>query len=209
MAFVLKFDILYEATWIDILAFGIGFGAFEAWALGFGALGQVGQYIFRPESIPQKYREEEDLKITVGNLSMSLVGPAERASTICIHVFSNVLIILAVQQNIYLLFWLSFGFKTLVDGIAGWMTLEKDIENSTKVSQWWAYQSVFMILALISIVGIVFLQKIWYSQGNGLRATSSKRAYGSLALTSICLWHFANIQNDRRNGHRGAQRMKK
>ncbi|MBT9143719.1 MAG: hypothetical protein DDT29_02127 [Dehalococcoidia bacterium] len=156
-------SILYEASWIDILAFGIGFGAFEAFALGAVALSQIGQYILRPEAIPEKYRREEDWKISLSNFSMLLVGPVERVSALCVHVFSNVIIILAVQQNIYLLFWLSFGFKTLVDGIAGWMTLEKDIENSTKVSQWWAYQSVFMTLALISVAGIVLLQKIWYS----------------------------------------------
>jgi len=160
LAFVLKFDILYQARWIDILAFGIGFGAVEAFVLGLIALGQIGQYILRPESIPEKYRKEEYRKSSLSNFSMLFVGPVERASAILIHVFSNVLIILAVQQNIYLLFWLSFGFKTLVDGIAGWMSLEKSIEDSTKVSQWWAYQSIFIVLALISLLGIILLQKI-------------------------------------------------
>ncbi|MCL0089805.1 YhfC family intramembrane metalloprotease [Dehalococcoidia bacterium] len=163
LAFVLKFDILYQATWIDILAFGIGFGAFEAFALGAAALAQIGQWIVRPESIPEKYRKEEYRKFTVSNLSMLLLGPVERASAICFHVFSNVLIILAVQQNFYLLFWLSFGFKTLVDGVAGWMILEKDIKSSTNIAQWWAYQAIFMIDALVSIIGIILLQKIWYS----------------------------------------------
>jgi len=163
LAFVLKLDILYQATWVDILAFGIGFGAFEAFALGIGALGQVGQYILRPESIPEEDTKEESWRTTLGNLSLLLVGPVERASAICFHVFSNVLIILAVQQNFYLLFWLSFGFKTLIDGIADWMTREKDIESSTNVGQWWTYQAIFMISALVSIIGIILLQKIWYS----------------------------------------------
>jgi uncharacterized oligopeptide transporter (OPT) family protein len=88
------------------------------------------------------------------------IGIVERAATVPLHVFSNVLIILAVQQNIYLLFWLSFGFNVLVDGIAGWMHLEKDIENVTKASQMWAYESIFIVLALISIVGIMLLQRI-------------------------------------------------
>lgn len=160
LAFVLKFDVLHQATWVDILAFGIGFGAFEAFALGAGALGQVGHYILCPKSIPEKYRKEEDWKITLSSFSMLLVGPVERASAICFHVFSNVLIILAVQQDFYLLFLLSFGFKTLIDGIAGWMHLEKDIESSTNVAQWWAYQAIFMISALISVAGIILLQRI-------------------------------------------------
>lgn len=160
LAFVLKFDILYQASWVDILAFGIGFGAFEAFALGLMALGQIGQYIFYPESIPEKYRKEEDWKITSNTLLMIPVGIVERASTLLIHVFSNVLIILAVQQNICLLFWFSFGFSILVDGIAGWMSLEKDIENVTKASQMWAYQSIFMILALVSLLGTILLEKM-------------------------------------------------
>ncbi|MBZ1348221.1 MAG: YhfC family intramembrane metalloprotease [Candidatus Nealsonbacteria bacterium] len=164
LVFVLKFNILYQATWIDILAFGIGFGAFEAFAVGVVSLSQIGQYLLRPESIPEKYRKEkEEEESTLNNLSMLLVGPVERVSTLLIHVFSNVLIILAVQQNIYLLFWLSFGFKTLVDGIAGWLTLEKDAENVTKASQAWAHQAIFIVLGLISVAGIVLLQKIWYS----------------------------------------------
>jgi hypothetical protein len=58
------------------------------------------------------------------------------------------------------LHWLSFGFKSFVDGIAAWMHLEKDIKNVTKASQFWAYESIFIVLALISIVGIMLLQRI-------------------------------------------------
>ncbi|MBT9149517.1 MAG: hypothetical protein DDT28_00949 [Dehalococcoidia bacterium] len=127
------------------------------------SLGVIGQYILRPESIPENEREEKEKegeKSILNNLSMLLVGPVERASTLLIHVFSNVLIILAVQQNIHLLFWLSFGFKTLVDGIAEWLTLEKDAENVTKASQAWAHQAIFIVLGLISLIGIILLQKI-------------------------------------------------
>jgi hypothetical protein len=45
LAFVLKFDILYQASWVDILAFGIGFGAIEAFVLGLVVLGQIDYYI--------------------------------------------------------------------------------------------------------------------------------------------------------------------
>ncbi len=88
------------------------------------------------------------------------VAPVERVSALLVHIFTKVLIILAVQQNIYLLFWLSFGFKSLVDAIAGWMHLEKDITNVTKASTLWAYESIFMILAIVSLIGIIVLQKI-------------------------------------------------
>jgi uncharacterized membrane protein YhfC len=159
LAFVLKLDILYQATWADILAFGIGFGATEALVLGLISLCGGIYYIFRSQSITEKDRVQWNEGISVTLLWMP-IPTVERASTLCIHVFSNVLIILAVQHNIYLLFWLSFGFKTLVDGIAGWMSLEKDIENVTKASQMWAYQTIFVILAVVSLLGIILLQKI-------------------------------------------------
>ena len=163
LAFVLQFDILYQASWVDILAFGIGFGAFEAFALGLLVLAQISQYMLRPESIPvteEEYKKKEDWK-TICNYAILLPAPiVERVSTLCIHVFSSVLIILAVQQNNYLLFWLSFCFKTLVDGIAGWLLLMHDAENVTKASPVWAHQSIFMILALLSVAGTILLQRI-------------------------------------------------
>ena len=158
LAFVLKLPILNQADWVNALAFGVGFGAVEALIVGLASLGHIGYYMFRPESIPEKKREE--FKITPNSLLMIPVGIVERAATLPIHIFTKVLIILAVQQNIYLLFWFSFGFKSLVDGIAGWMHLEKDIKNVTKASQMWAYESIFIVLALISLIGIIILQKI-------------------------------------------------
>ena len=159
LVFVLKFGILYQATWVDILAFGIGFGAIEAIVLGLISLFGAVYHMFHAQSIPEEDRAHlgEGISVTLPWMPIPIV---ERASAICVHVFSNMLIVLAVQQNIYLLFWFSFGFKSLVDGIAGWMSLEKGIENVTKASLMWAYQSIFMILALICIVGIIFLQRI-------------------------------------------------
>ncbi len=158
LVFVLKFDILYQATWVDMLAFGIGFGAFEVFVLGVALLVQIGQYILRPESIPEENREED--KWTPSNISMLFLPPVEKAAVLCTHVFSGVLIILAVQQNIYLFFGLAFGFRSLVDGIAAWMRLEKDIGSSREASLWWRYQSIYIALAFISLLGIMFLQAL-------------------------------------------------
>lgn len=157
LIFVLEIALLNEANWVNILAFGVGFGAIEALMLGMVALGQVGYYTIRPESIPEKERE---LYKTPNSFLTIPLGIIERAATLPIHIFAKALIFVAVQQNSYLLFGLSFGFSTLVDGIAGWMSLEKNIENSTKLSQWWAYEAVFVALALTSIAGIILLRNL-------------------------------------------------
>lgn len=155
--FVFLIPALRQANWPDALAFGVGFGAAEALFLGLGQLGYIGYAMLRPESIPEK--ERISLKITADSLLMIPIGIVERASALPIHIFTKVLIILAIQQEAYLLFFLSLGFKALVDGIAGWMHLEKDIRNVGKPAQWWAYEFIFIILALISIAGIMFLRQ--------------------------------------------------
>ncbi|MFW0860459.1 MAG: YhfC family glutamic-type intramembrane protease, partial [Dehalococcoidia bacterium] len=133
LVFVLKLPILYQANWVYTLAFGVGFGAIEALVLGLLSLVRIGYYTIRPKSIPEK--EREGLKITPDSLRTIPLGIVERVSALLIHIFTKAAIILAVQQSIYLLFWFSFGFKSLVDGIAGWMHLEKDIRSVTKASQ--------------------------------------------------------------------------
>lgn len=155
IAFIFAFFIpaLRQANWPDALAFGIGFGAAEALFLGLGQLGYIGYYTLRPEAVPEKDRES--LVITTNSLLMIPIGIVERASALPIHVFTKLLIILAIQQEVFFLFLLSVAFKALVDGIAGWMHLEKDIKNVAKPAQWWAYESIFIILALISIAGIM------------------------------------------------------
>jgi uncharacterized membrane protein YhfC len=57
LAFVLILPILYQADWVNALAFGVGFGAVEAFILGLGALGHIVYYTIRPESVPEKERE--------------------------------------------------------------------------------------------------------------------------------------------------------
>ena len=160
LIFVQKLPILYQANWEDTLAFGVGFGAAAALVLGLLSFGGVAYYAFRPGSIPEEHKENWT-QITSDTLLWMPLPVVERLSTLLIHIFTKVLIILAVQQDIYLLFWLSFGFISLVNGIAGWIRLEKDILSVTKVSQWWAYESVFIILALISLIGIMLLQRIY------------------------------------------------
>jgi uncharacterized membrane protein YhfC len=88
LAFVLKFDILYQASWVDILAFGVGFGAVEAFVLGLVALGGVVYHTIHPESIPEE--DKEKWKITPNSLLMIPVGIVERAITLPIHIFTKV-----------------------------------------------------------------------------------------------------------------------
>jgi uncharacterized membrane protein YhfC len=158
LAFISKMPILNQANWLNILAFGVGFGTIEAFVLGLVSLARIGYYTFRPESIPEK--DVEGFRITSNSLSMIPIGILERVSAISIHIFTKALVFLAVQQGFYALFWLSFVFKSFVDGIASWMILEKDIRSITIASKLWVYQSVFVILALISMLGIVLLPKI-------------------------------------------------
>lgn len=150
LAFVYFIPVLNQAEWPDILSFGIGFGAVEALYMGLSYL----LYL-----IGSKYTAEPDdrLAVTKNNLLLIPVATVERISTLFVHLYSCVLIFVAVQENAYSYFWLSFAFKTLVDGIAGWLILEKDARKTNIASQQWSYQIIFAILGLIGLYGTIKL----------------------------------------------------
>ncbi len=54
-------------------------------------------------------------------------------------------------------FWLAFFCKTFIDGIAGWLHLEKDIREETDPRRHWSYQGIFAALAAAGLLGI----KLW------------------------------------------------
>ena len=134
---------------MSILGYGIGFGAFEALALGISSV----IYLVKRKNVEDDTGNR--FSLNMNNILMIPVGIVERIFTLFIHVFCCVLIIIAVQENLYLYFWISFVFKSLVDAIAAWLILEKGIRNISKASQHWAYQSIFIILGLIALIGTI------------------------------------------------------
>lgn len=149
LAFVYFLPTLNQAEWINILGFGIGFGAFEALILGTSNV----IYLVKNKNIEDDI--DNRFSLNMNNILMIPLGIVERIFTLFIHVFSCVLIFIAVQENSYLYFWVSFIFKSFVDAVAAWLILEKGIRNISKASQHWGYQLIFIILGLIALIGTI------------------------------------------------------
>jgi hypothetical protein len=67
------------------------------------------------------------------------------------------LIVLAVQQNMYCLFGLSFFFKSFVDSVAAWSHFKLDITNWKKPKQIWFVEFLIIIFGIISLFGVFWL----------------------------------------------------
>jgi len=141
---------LKAAGWKDAVAFGIGFGAAEAFVLGLltfvGLLAAIGFW----EQIP------EDAKASLAAETGYQPGPAvlllpvaERLSALVVHVLTCVLIVYAVRCNHFRWFWLSFLYKAVVDAFAAWAILATPMTQSvTDLATFETAGGVFAALGL-------------------------------------------------------------
>lgn len=141
LLFVLNIEKLYDANWASALAFGVGFGAAEAFLLGFFSLFQA---------------LKEKRKTALELLTSQLAPIIERIFALSVHAFSKVLIVLAVQQSNYTLFWYSFGFKSLLDAIATFGIMRWKVLD--KLSRIWIMELIVAIFGLISVLGLWLLR---------------------------------------------------
>lgn len=112
---VLRYTSLGRVRWGRALAFGIGFGAFEALLLGLSNVGSVLVALTAPESLPPTTLEQ------IAQLNSVLFGLApvwERFFTVLIHIFANVLLFYGAVKREARWFWLSFAYKTGIDAVA-------------------------------------------------------------------------------------------
>lgn len=114
---LLRYTRLGQAPWIRALAFGIGFGATEAFLLGVLSLSNMiaalaAPALFPPEALNQIAQANNPL--------YGLASIWERFFTVLIHLFSNALLFYAVARKQPRWFWLAFIYKTLIDTAAAY-----------------------------------------------------------------------------------------
>lgn len=147
LLFVIMLPLLRQADSTGALSFGVGFGAAEALLLGFFSLVKV-----------HKMKEKDRQSVKSGLPLLAAASVIDRTSVLFVHAFTKVLIVLAVQQSNYALFWLSFGFKSLLDAIAAfghlkWKVLEKP-------SRLWVLEVIVVIFGLVSLFGLWLLRPV-------------------------------------------------
>jgi uncharacterized membrane protein YhfC len=111
---LLRYTRLGSVPWAKALAFGVGFGTFEALLLGFSNLATHISALIASEPIPNAMLSG---LLLLNNPLYSFAPVVERFSTIFVHIFCCVLLFYGVTSGQARWFWLSFAYKTLVDSI--------------------------------------------------------------------------------------------
>jgi len=110
---------LREANWSEAIALGIGFGALEAIVTGVQSLLSILTMMTTPEilsSLPPEMREAVLRQLGYGGWVVP-VPILERAFVLLAHIFATSLVIYAVKEGNWSYFAVSFGYKSLLDGV--------------------------------------------------------------------------------------------
>jgi len=157
----LAFAYIKRIRWADydgVVAFGLGFGAVEAFLVGVASFVMVLVVILIPDKLPEGMLEQ-----VTGGTSSLLIIPApivERIIAIFLHAFSCVLIVYTVQTKDWRWFWLAFWYKTAVDEIAGIMHLENLLGDLTTLGVW-VVELVFLPFGLVGLWGLLVFRRRW------------------------------------------------
>jgi uncharacterized membrane protein YhfC len=130
------------------IGIGVGAGVVEALLIGFSQLGNAAYLLYGGQG------SSEIMGSLVATISLNpyffLLAPVERAITICCHISSRVLVILAVSRRKYGYFWAGFLLMTGIDTIAGYAHLSGLLTTTT---MWWIELAIlpFAIASLLIV----------------------------------------------------------
>ena len=153
---------LRKATWDEANAYGIGFGAIEAFILGAISILRIMVVLFISDQLPQDILDTLALPESYWQIPIPVI---ERMSALFIHIFTAVAIFYAYITRKWSWFWISFGYKTIVDVVAAYLHLAVGISNLT-LTGWWIVQGVFVILAIAGIIGLRIVPVKWHQQNS-------------------------------------------
>ena len=163
LAFAYLIGGIRQANWQEAVGFGAGFGAVEAFFLGLSSFVLILLVILIPGKLPPKL-----LALVTSETGSPLVIPApivERITAILIHIFSSLLIIYALQTGKWRWFWASFFYKTLVDGIAGFVHITYGIENLTTLGLW-LLELGLLPFGIVGAWGLWVFRRRWKPQAD-------------------------------------------
>jgi uncharacterized membrane protein YhfC len=167
------------AHWNEAVAFGIGFGAVEAFLLGIlDFVGLVAVIAFWDE-MSEDTKQAVAARTQFGMAEVSIVT-IERLSALAAHVFTCVLIIYAVRIGQLRWFWLSFVFKSALDAFAAWGILAGRIKQS--LFRLTVFEVAVGVFAVIALVGLASLRRRFKEIANPIGTFT-----GTVASLSVLL----------------------
>ncbi len=142
---LLRYTRLGRVTWAKALAFGVGFGAFEAMYLGFDHLATIITALSSPQSITEAALSNLQL---FSNPLYGLVPVADRLVAMLAHIFCNTLLFYGVAARQARWLWVSFAFKGLLDAIVGF-------------AYFWGSETLLKIWTIEGL-GLAFAAAAWW-----------------------------------------------
>jgi uncharacterized membrane protein YhfC len=145
---------LKTAGWNQAVAFGIGFGAIEAFLLGLGTCLPLLAVLVIGDQLPGDTMEKISGLYGPGLAGIPL-PVIERITALVAHVFAIVLIVHGVRARQIRWFWMSFAYKTAIDAFAAWGVLSFGAKDSiAKLALFEAWVAVFALIGLAGLRGL-------------------------------------------------------
>ncbi len=151
---------LKKVTYKQAIAFGLGFGGFEAFSLGALSFINIYAFVVLPEVINQVPAEVQTVLLQQLNQSTWVVPAAilERVFIIFVHVFCSLLVFYALKQAQKKYLYYSIGYKTLVDALVPALQVYVGTMTLTSV---YLLELPFIALGLFSLLGIRWIHQYW------------------------------------------------
>ncbi len=167
---VLRYTRLGKVGWGKALAFGIGFGAFEALLLGVSNFAGTLTGMLAPQSIGPAIGSLAALN----NPLYGLAPVVERIFTIFVHILSNVLLFYGVAKGQSRWLWVSFAYKSGVDAIAGFAQMW----GVAQLSHLWLIEGFVVLFGLAGVWGLRRIGLHYPPQIASTGAVAQDRALG-------------------------------
>jgi uncharacterized membrane protein YhfC len=148
----LRYTRFGRARWPQVVAFGIGFGAFEALLVGLGSLLSVALAMAIPDKFP---KAALDQIVESGHLSIQLAPISERFFAVVGHLATNVMLFYGASRRAPRWFWLAFVYKSAIDAAAAFY-LQGQGTTISLVRLW----TMEVVVAVWSIAGLLIIQWI-------------------------------------------------
>lgn len=150
---------LKKMTLDEAIAFGIGFGAFEALVLGVTSTINIAILIFMPEVLATMPADFQAMVVEQLSVSTLIVLPAiaERVAAIFLHVFASVLVIYSVRSGMKRYLGYSIAYKAATDGMVPLLVFT--LNPAASLTGAYVIEIPIIILAVIGYLGIRWLSK--------------------------------------------------
>ncbi len=149
---LLRYTRLGRVPWVEALAFGIGFGAFEALYQGIPSLVSSISALAAPQALSEAALSSYQV---VNDPLIALAPATDRFAATLVHIFGNVLLFYGVVSGQARWMWVSFAVKSLVDVLAVCLM----IVGIPSVAILWAMEAVLLVTGLLCWWGIRRVQR--------------------------------------------------